>query len=88
MYKVDRQYHGPLHDSILPYVVCDPRRYQLVQGIKSINERPMVCYELSQSHVGEEEELEEIEQTWHILTALSKFGPSRMTNHLESCGRP
>lgn len=39
----------------------------------------MVCYELSQSNVGEEEELEEIEQTWHILTALSKFGPSSMT---------
>eukprot|EP00435_Cladocopium_sp_Y103_P043741 s714_g12.t1 len=74
-------------------------RLHLVLGIQSINERPMGLYEISagtktlrgktvepvkaQEEV-DEIELEQIEETWHILTALSKFGPSTLYDRMIS----
>lgn len=64
-------------------------RLHLVLGIQSINERPMGLYEISAgTKKGQEEvdeiELEQIEETWHILTALSKFGPSTLYDRMIS----
>ncbi|CAK8997130.1 unnamed protein product [Durusdinium trenchii] len=64
------------------------RRFQLVQGIKSVNERPMVWEPGKARRVGgaatPHSSSLRIEASWYILTALSKFGPSTLYERMVS----
>ncbi|CAJ1359160.1 unnamed protein product [Effrenium voratum] len=81
-----------LHDRIdsMSEALFRDLRSQLVLGVQSVNEPPMVCYEISQGTRGKQgddpendTELEQIESSWYILTALN-FGPSTLYDRVVS----
>eukprot|EP00439_Symbiodinium_sp_Y106_P026347 s6397_g3.t1 len=77
-----------LHDRMdnMSEALFNDLRHALVVGIKSVNEKPMACYEASHGarEPEDDSELEQTEASWHILAALRRFGPSRLYDKVVS----